>query len=272
MRKVALLLLLALLIFSLHLFKPEAREERLRHFLESQYVPEAGLLRAAVKAYPDNETIYIANDNLLASKALEILNSPLAPRIREKLNEYSGGWNGKVDVLLGKPIEGFYCSKLLKIGSVYSKKFKANFSIMWELTNKTCPMKDWMEYADLIAYAAINATLSGDIERAYKLYEGMLKLWDGHGFRDKAFNGVYQTYKCALFIYVHRLLHKPKVGEEVYRKCSKIIIELQGEDGGIITGYKVKDGKIIPWGDENTETTSIVVLAFYSPGFPIGNT
>ncbi|WP_010884217.1 hypothetical protein [Pyrococcus horikoshii] len=46
----------------------------LRSFLESQYVPEVGLLRAAVKSYPDNETIYIANDNLLASWALITLN------------------------------------------------------------------------------------------------------------------------------------------------------------------------------------------------------
>ena len=31
--------------------------EAARGFLESQYVPEAGLLRAAVNAYPDNATM-----------------------------------------------------------------------------------------------------------------------------------------------------------------------------------------------------------------------
>ena len=54
---------------------------KLRSFLESQYAPEANLLRAAVKAYPDNQTIYIANDNLLASRALISLGSPLGEKI-----------------------------------------------------------------------------------------------------------------------------------------------------------------------------------------------
>ncbi|WP_297062248.1 hypothetical protein [Thermococcus sp.] len=39
--------------------KPGVRPSplKLRSFLESQYVPEANLLRAAVKAHPDNKTI-----------------------------------------------------------------------------------------------------------------------------------------------------------------------------------------------------------------------
>ncbi|WP_232460897.1 hypothetical protein [Thermococcus gorgonarius] len=84
----------------------------LRSFLESQYVPEAGLLRAAVKAHPDNETIYVANDNLLASHALVALGSPIGRRVLENFNaNYSGGWSGKVDPLLGRPITGFYCPR-----------------------------------------------------------------------------------------------------------------------------------------------------------------
>jgi len=118
---VLLALLLALLILGLFVGRNDSIQKpkslvkpnpsKLRAFLESQYVPEAGLLRAAFKACPDKETIYIANDNLLASRALVALKSPLGERIEANLDEnYSSGWNGKVDVLLGRPIHGFYCT------------------------------------------------------------------------------------------------------------------------------------------------------------------
>jgi len=105
-------------------------ETALRSFLESQYVPEVGLLRAAVKAYPDNETVYVANDNLLASRALLLLGSPLGERIEENLDEnYSGGWSGKVDVLLGRPISGFFCSETEVLGKCYSSSYNGRYDI-----------------------------------------------------------------------------------------------------------------------------------------------
>ncbi|MEM1916839.1 MAG: hypothetical protein QXU00_06130, partial [Ignisphaera sp.] len=72
-------------------------------FLKSQYIEEAGLLRAAVRAYPDNTTIYIANDNVLAARALAVLGDrDLSSRILTKLNnEYGGGFNGRIEILFG---------------------------------------------------------------------------------------------------------------------------------------------------------------------------
>ncbi len=238
---------------------------KLRSFLESQYVPEAGLLRAAVKAYPDNETIYIANDNLLASRALVALGSPLGRRILENLDEnYSGGWNGKVDPLLGRPIEGFYCTETRNLGRVYSRKFNAVFWVKHEASNTSCIMVDWDSYADLAVYGALNELLKGNRSGASELYSELLSMWDGRGFRDRAFDGTYQTYKCALFVYLHRALGKPEKGKNAYSHCLKIISSLQARNGGIITGYRVANGRIVPAGDTNTETTAMVVLALYS--------
>ena len=238
---------------------------KLRSFLESQYVPEAGLLRAAVRAYPDNETIYVANDNLLASRALIALGSPLGKRIQANLDEnYSGGWNGKVDVLLGRPINGFHCTETRSIGTVYSRKFNTTFEIKYERVNGSCVMKDWGSYADLLVYGALNELLAGNKDDALKLYHKLLTMWDGNGFRDRAFDGMYQTYKCALFIYLYRALGEPGKGEEIYAKCSEIISSLQAGNGGIITEYRLENGRIVPEGDTNTETTSLVALACYS--------
>ena len=237
----------------------------LRSFLESQYVPEANLLRAAVKAYPDNETIYIANDNLLASRALVSLGSPLGRRILENLDEnYSGGWNGKVDPLLGRPLNGFYCAEIRNLGRIYSKKFNSVFWVKHEVANTSCIMADWDSYADLAVYGALNELLKGNRSGALELYSELLSMWDGRGFRDRAFDGTYQTYKCALFAYLYRALGEPKEGGNVYSRCLKIISSLQARNGGIITGYRVANGRIVPAGDTNTETTAMVVLALYS--------
>ncbi|MCD6372647.1 MAG: hypothetical protein J7L37_03765, partial [Thermococcus sp.] len=80
---VALALLIASAVFVVHqsttepIIRPPApNATAMRAFLESQYVPEAGLLRASLSSYPDNETIWIANDNLLAVRALKLLDSP----------------------------------------------------------------------------------------------------------------------------------------------------------------------------------------------------
>ncbi|WP_297458165.1 hypothetical protein [Thermococcus sp.] len=238
---------------------------KLRSFLESQYVPEANLLRAAVKAYPDNETIYIANDNLLASRALVSLGSPLGRRILENLDEnYSGGWNGKVDPLLGRPIDGFYCMEMENLGKVYSRKFNATFEVKYEVVNTSCIMTDWESYADLAVYGALNDLIEGNEKGALELYSRLLSMWDGNGFRDRAFDGTYQTYKCALFIYLHRALEMPAEGRNAYSRCLKRISSLQAGNGGIITGYRVENGRIIPAGDTNTETAAVVVLAVYS--------
>ena len=241
------------------------KSSKLRSFLESQYVPEAGLLRAAVKAYPDNETIYVANDNLLASRALMSIGSPLGREILRNLDaNYSSGWNGKVDPLLGKPIDGLYCTETKNLGRTYSKKFNATFWVRYEISNTSCLMDDWKSYADFLVYMALNDLLRGNKSGALGLYSRLLAMWDGRGFRDRAFEGVYQTYKCALFIYLHRALDKPGEGRKVYSSCFGIISSLQAENGGIITGYRVENGEIVPIGDTNTETTSIVVLAIYS--------
>ncbi len=247
--------------------KPGVRPSpsKLRFFLESQYVPEANLLRAAVKAYPDNQTIYVANDNLLASRALIALGSPLGEKILRNLNaNYSGGWNGKVDVLLGRPVGGFHCTETKKLGMVYSKKFGTTFEVKYELANTSCLMGDWKSYADLLVYGALNDLIGGNRSGALELYSRLLAMWDGNGFRDRAFKGTYQTYKCALFVYLYRALDRPNKGKNVYSRCLEIISFLQARNGGVITGYRVENGKIVPSGDTNTETTSMVVLALYS--------
>ena len=246
--------------------EPMPNKVLLRHFLENQYVPQIGLLRAATRAYPDNVTIYVANDNVLAARALAVLGSPLASKILTVLNNnFSGGFNGKVDILVGKNIpDTFYAS--------YDELVKKvdGYRIVYEKLDHTKPIKDWYDYADLLVYHALDKLLQGSRSEAEKAFLNLTRMWDGYGFRDRAFNGIYAVYKCALFIYLYRALESAGSTiiyeyQDIYEKCLEIIAKAQDPvKGGIHTDYRVVDGKIVIQGDMNTETTSIVVLALYS--------
>lgn len=273
-RKLALLALLFILLVAIPLIEPPARAptpdaSAMRAFLQSQYVPEAGLLRASVTSYPDNETIWLANDNILAVRALKLLNSTLWRNVSRSLAAYCVSYNGRVDPLLGRPLNGFYCPEVRTLGKVYSWKFNATFTLKLETANHSCVMRDWRSYADLVVYGALSDLLWGNRSGALRLYSRLLSMWDGSGFRDRAFSGVYQSYKCALFVYLYRALGEPGEGRSVYLSCSRILTALQSKDGGIVTGYEVKDGRIIPVGDPNTETTSMTAIAFL--GVPEGD-
>ncbi len=243
-----------------------------RFFLEEQFVGEVGLLRAAVFVYPENTTIYVANDNVLAAGALSVLGSPLASKVLATLdNRYSGGWNGKIDILLGRDIPSeFYRSENIVVGEV------DEYIIVYERMNTSATINDWYEYADLVVYRGLDRLLEGSIAEAEQAFLNLTKMWDGYGFRDYFVekHGVYQVYKCALFIYLYRALEiaNSKVINDyqyIYDKCLEIISKAQDPVyGGIYTDYRVVDNEIIVLKgnghDMNTETTSIVVLALCS--------
>ena len=264
------------LVFAFLLFIPmicycSIDKDRIRLFLENQYVPEVKLLRAATFAYPDNVTIYLTSDNLLAAYALASLNSPYASEILSTIYNYGIKGDMLHEVLIGIDIpDEFKSASYEIIGVVYSEKFNCSITIKKELRNGSI-IVDWYEYADLLVYRALDALLWGSRPYAEELFRKLMSMWDGYGFKDKSFKekGVYDTYKLALAIYLYRALEAAGSDiiykyNDIISKCNEIISIMQRNDGGIITDYRVVNGKIVPTGDANTETTSIVVLALYS--------
>ena len=246
--------------------------EKLRSFLEGQYVSEARLLRAAVHAYPDNVTIWVCSDNLLAAHALMVLESSLGGKVLDELvSKYNGGYDGLHEVLLAVPISDILCRRVnITLSKFYSKKYNTTLYIKKEKSGLT-PIIDWDDYADLIVYKALNMLLKGRRDQAEKLFEKLMGMWDGYGFKDKIYreSGRYETYKLALAIYLYRALKATKSNiivkyEDDIKKLCNIISMLQRADGGIVTHYEVSHGIIRPTGDANTETTAITILALYS--------
>ncbi len=240
-----------------------------RGFLESQLVVEAGLLRASVNSFPDNVTVWVTSDNLLAYKALEALGSPLAEELWARLGELNATWDGLHEAVLGEPIP---CPPrapvVMVLGEVYSGSRGAWFVVKREVRLGRL-IADWRGYADLLAYEALSMLAQGRLEEAKQLYVELLGMWDGWGFRDKAYRGSYEAYKLALAVYLHRSLEAagaklPPGSREVMSKCMWILTQLQQLNGGVATHYKVEGGVVVPVGDVNTETTSLAVIAFYA--------
>lgn len=84
----------------------------------------------------------------------------------------------------------------------------------------------------------------------------MLDQFDGIGFKDKAFNNQYETYKIALVIYT---AHKLDIELTNEIDLLTILLSMQSENGGFYTHYFDRTHLI---GDANTETTAFGLMAF----------
>ncbi|MDW8063005.1 MAG: hypothetical protein RMI43_02410 [Candidatus Caldarchaeum sp.] len=245
--------------------------DRARLFLESMYVPEAGFLRAAVTAVPDSKRIYIASDNLLAAEALSIVGSGLGNKLKQKLSaEFAGGFNQRHEVLLGYDIpDKFYVHADEKVGEIHSTAYNLTFEILYEKPDYSRVFEDWPEYADLLAYRCLDLLLAGENSKARELFSVLLQMWDGYGFNDKPHrtdpNSRYETYKTALALIVCKKIEKNtgscSANTQTINKWIALLTSLQRDDGGVVTHYVVREGVVTPFGDANTETTSITLLA-----------
>ena len=245
----------------------------LRRFLEAQFVEGLGLLRASLRSYPDNVTVWIASDNLLAAYALAVLGSPIAEKVfRVLMANFSMGLNGVHEILVGIPGDGYAKpDRTVLLGEVLVGGLRLYIK---KTVFAGGPMRNWWLYADRIVYAALSKLMSGDRAAAYVLFRRLLSLWDGHGFRDEATpSGVYDTYKVVLALYLLRALES--AGVEVSEapilrdRWCRIVEELQSGSGGIYTKYVYTEQRILPahGSDPNVETTAMAVLALLS-SFP----
>ncbi|MCE4612993.1 MAG: hypothetical protein F7C07_04090 [Desulfurococcales archaeon] len=130
-------------------------------------------------------------------------------------------------------------------------------------------MNGWQRYADLLVYRALDSLLKGSRLRAEELFRELMSMWGSYGLKDAAFKSTYATYKLALAVYLYRALEV--AGSDMVYECRDSMSEiceslskLQRSDGSMVTDYIVPDGYIVPSGDANVETTSMVVLALYS--------
>ena len=224
-------------------------------YLNSQINPELGLLREAPFAAPN--IYWLTNDNSLAAFTFEQLGHTNTQKmIVQSINKYGSYKNNFIEVVMGVPVNmpPFVADAILvnKIGE---------FEI-WTEKHETGPrFEDWQEYANLSFLMTLNLELQDSHEIARQQILNTMQMFDGIGFKDKAFNGSYETYKLALAIYAAK---KCKVELQDEEKILDILLKMQDKNGGFHTHY---DENLIPSGDTNTETTSFALLALKILGY-----
>ena len=247
----------------------ENKLEKMKMFLESQHIPEIGLLRASIWTVPDNHSIWVSSDNLLASRALKVADSPLAEEIIMILErDYGGGFNGLHEVLLGRRIKLPPRTEVEnRLGEVSVRG--VTYIVKFEDRSSGDYMTDWIRYVDLSVYVALEKIMEDELEEAKMIFQDLIDTWDGYGFRDQAYNKTYQAYKIALVHYLYRVLREAdpsfiKRFTDKVEEMSKIGWMMMDLSGGIIAEYRVENGELVWVGDPNTETTSMFMLSYYS--------
>jgi len=218
-------------------------------FLQARYNPDLGLLNEAPNAAP--HTYWLTNDNALAAYAFEQLGQKeMSARLRTALQRNGRESSGLIEVLWGKVVTFPPYTTTKKVVARVGED-----EIWQELHTSGARFKDWADYADLGFYGALNAYQQGGSTEALNTYAWILTLFDGTGFKDKAFNGSYETFKLALGLYVGKAIQAPIPQADRLRETLRA---MQAADGGFATHYK--DPRT-PVGDTNTETTSLALLA-----------
>ena len=202
-------------------------------FLLTQFNSAIGLHREAPNVAPN--TYWVYSDGYLAG---------------DDLTQFSGTPLRKWHVLRGEiiPEEEFtWGSQVIDLGS----------GVFTEEPDSSIIFVDWLEYADRLLLAAINAQNVGDTTRADELLSIANSMWSSIGLRDKVYlvDGKYETYKLALYYYA--------TGR---KDVLNILKKLQERDphsnryGGMYTEY---GDNLLPFEftDVNTETGAITLLA-----------
>ena len=228
---------------------PCAPLQRGQEFLNARYNPSLGLLNEAPVAAP--KKYWLANDNALAAHAFyRVGDTEMSDSLERSLERYGYSTNGLIEVVWGETVSfpPHVASSVIltKVGDAE----------IWQEFHLEGPrFEDWAEYADLGFLGALNEYAQGNPAESLRIFANTLSKFDGTGFRDKAYNGQYDTYKLAMALYAGATIHAPiPNGNEILDALQA----MQAPDGGYFTNYTYV---IAPKGDENTETTAWALLA-----------
>jgi len=215
---------------------------------------------------PENKSVYwVANDNVLASYALQQWNREIADNISETIKRIAKEYglptsqtgiplNCRAEILLGYNVDYFFNrTELVTLNSSYYgsilKTEKANNSLLKDF--------DFEGYADLLCYASLVEWRKQNYSGADYYYEKVKAMWDGNGFRDAVFTNNYSTYKLGLFYFLNKMTRN---GSFVFEKqLIERVWQCQDSNGGFKTDYYGNGS--FPVCQTNTETTAIILLS-----------
>ena len=234
--------------------------QRMESYLLASYDSALGLVRESPNANPNVYWLY--SDNYLVSLALKEAEPDIASAIVQAIGGYQFRPSERWAVLGGQAVP----DDLFAMGVIPATIARQESrEVRSEIPSPLFHMDDWQDYADRLLLAATNASNKGDRKEARRLFEKAQGMFDGLGFKDRAFRerGYYDTYKLALY-----LIAAGGVGMNTPQKQEivNLLLSLQEKDtasnryGGVYTEYD-GSGKPLPHSDTNTETTALALLA-----------
>jgi hypothetical protein len=243
------------------------------HYLYQNYNSKLRLIHEAPIVAPN--IYWLVSDNLLAQEALRGYFPQTSSEIKERLIDLADEFglprndeglpiSFKHEVLLGENT-----SLPFRTSTIVTLINTSDYVVRAEIANGTI-MHDWADYADLLLFASLsefnlwNRTRNeAHLNMSRKWFERAAGMWDGIGLRDKTViygqyergYDIYATYKLALLYHVSKLLNETLTYEN---ELLERLWKQQQANGGFFTDY-LSDGS--PYGDTNTETTAIVLIA-----------
>lgn len=248
-------------------------EKAVNFLINSQFNASLSFCREAPEVEPN--TYWLVSDNLWAWKALKMANESglsnaveagrIVNLIEAKLKEKTIIHNLPTNAE-GLPISFMHEAVIGNVTPIPNKNrtqltLQSNdYAVKTEIYNETT-IDNWQEYADRLLFMALSYHWQANDTAANQYFELAKDMWDGIGINDTAtkVDGFYTTFKFALLLYASKVLGiKLQFESELVNR----IWSLQREtDGGIITNYFANGTS---YGDANTETTSIVIIAIFT--------
>jgi len=238
-------------------------------FLESLYNPSLGLVRST----PNSSIYYVASDNLLVVNAISSCDPTTSQAINQSISSCcDGGYNKMHEALFGErihlPINTAAIHRVanstegILFKGVSPATAGGNYTVLWEIHDATARFPD-CTYADVTVYTALELRLEGNTTGAQHEMDCLTSMFDGKGIVDEAYkagsageDGIYQTYKLALYLYALQKI------SGTYFYGEENLFRLQGPDGGFHSGYD-QIGTYAGT-EENAETTAIAMIAISS--------
>ncbi|MCS6768169.1 MAG: hypothetical protein NZ888_06365 [Candidatus Nitrosocaldus sp.] len=225
-------------------------------YIISQYDPSTGLVR-------ENEHInryWLWTDNLLASHVLKDRDLALSAKIGNKVKEYSTAYQ----LQFRHPIASLF-NKPAYFKPVTDTNITGN---VWaSIASSEGQDLECSDYADIAFLKSIHHYNAKQYREARDCYEHGRSMFDGYGFKDKAFHtdgNRYTTYKLALWKIASDTTGYGKEGEGSI--ALRILALMQDPNtGGVYTHYR-EDMSIDSM--TNVETTALAIMAYNSNSRP----
>lgn len=216
--------------------------------------------------YPNSNVYWVSHDNVLASYVLQNWNRQVADNITETVKKIAEDYNlarsqtgipldCRAEILLGYNVNHFFNkTELITLNSSYY-----GASLKTERATNDI-LTDFEDYADLLCYASLVEWRKENYSGANYYFEKFKAMWDGKGFRDKAFdtNNYYSVYKLGLFYFLNKMLCKGSF--EFEKELIERTWQCQDYNGGFKTDY-YGNGSFPSGCKTSTETTSIILLS-----------